>query len=174
MHASIRACLLAMLSLLLVTACAAPALKAPMSPALTIVVVRHAEKTNDDPRDPALSAAGQARALRLATLLRGHELVAAYASDFRRTRQTATPAASSQGIVVTTYDVREPAATFADTLRRTHASGTVLVVGHSNTVPELVAALCGCAVAPIGEDDYGNLYEITFGGPHPSLAQRRY
>src|SRR3546814_13586359 len=63
----------------------------------------------------------------------------------------------------------------AERLRRAHATGTVLVVGHSNTVPGIVSALCGCEVAPIDESDYGNLFEVRIReGAAPVLSQRRY
>ena len=129
---------------------------------LTIVVVRHAEKASDTARDPELSDAGHARARALAAALRDEPLVAAWSSDFRRTRQTAAPAAQAHGLDVRTYDAALPAEEFARQLRRAHASGFVLVVGHSNTVPGIVAALCGCEVDPIDESVYGGRYDVRF------------
>ena len=126
------------------------------------IVVRHAEKASDDPRDPTLSPAGMQRAQRLAQLLEGTSLTAAYATEYRRTQQTAQPVAEARGLVPTAYAASQPAAGFASMLRRTHQGGAVLVVGHSNTVPDIVTALCGCSVDPIGDDDYGNLYRIRF------------
>lgn len=122
--------------------------------AATFVVVRHAEKASDDPKDPALTAAGEARARRLAESLASQRVAAIYATGYRRTRQTAAPTARMHGIGVTTYDARSDATTFASALRRDHARGTVLVVGHSNTVPGIAAALCACAVAPMDESEY--------------------
>lgn len=121
---------------------------------LEVVLVRHAEKHTDDPADPALSDAGQVRAQRLADALRNEPLVAVYSTDYRRTRQTATPTASQHGLPVITYDARQPADTFAAALKQSHPRGTVLVVGHSNTVPAIAAALCGCEVAPMNEREY--------------------
>lgn len=121
----------------------------------TFVIVRHAEKANDDPRDPSLAAEGQARAVRLADSLRDEPLAAVYATGYRRTQQTAQPSAEAHALVVTTYDAAQPVAEFVQQLRRTHASGTVLVVGHSNTAPAIAAALCDCEVVPMGEADYG-------------------
>jgi len=143
--------------------------------AVAFVVVRHAEKTTDDARDPSLSDAGQARAATLATLLQRRDMVAAYATAFRRTQATASPTALAHGVVVTAYDAAEPAVAFAARLRREHASGTVLVVGHSNTVPGIVSALCACEIAPIDESDYGNLYEVRISGnAAPVLVRQRY
>lgn len=137
------------------------------------VVVRHAEKAADDPRDPSLSPAGLVRAAVLAARL-DRDLVAAYATQYRRTQQTARPAAMRNGIVVTTYDAGTPAAEFAARLRSAHPCGTVLVVGHSNTVPAIAAALCGCAVPPMADDEFGTLYRIYSGAHGTRLQRERY
>lgn len=126
----------------------------------TFVVVRHAEKV-DDGSDPSLAPAGQARARALAHRLRGHLLGGAYATGYRRTQETAQPTARSHGMKVTPYDARMPVAEFAAQLRREHRSGTVLVVGHSNTAPEIAAALCACTVAPMGETEFDRLMTVT-------------
>ncbi len=141
----------------------------------TFIVVRHAEKSTDDPRDPDLSDVGKRRADLLAERLRGENLTAAYATQYRRTRQTAAPVADAHGIALMPYDAGESAAAFATRLRAAHRSGTVLVVGHSNTVPAIMAALCDCAVADIDDDDYGNLYRIQLDGQAPlRLQHSRY
>jgi broad specificity phosphatase PhoE len=131
---------------------------------LTFVVVRHAEKATDDPEDPSLSAAGQARAAALAERLRDAPLVAAYATEFRRTQQTAQPTADAHALPVTAYYARGPAKEVAAQWQQAHASGTVLVVGHSNTVPDLVAALCGCVTAPMDDREYDRLSIVRVGG----------
>lgn len=120
----------------------------------TFVLVRHAEKATDDPKDPSLSDAGRARAERLAASFDGVQLTAVYATGYRRTQATAQPTAESHDLPVRTYEAGIPADAFAATLRATHASGTVLVVGHSNTVPAIASALCGCAVAPMRDDEF--------------------
>ena len=142
---------------------------------ITYVVVRHAEKATDDPRDPALSEAGQARAMALARRFADIPLTAAYATAYKRTQQTAAPSAKASGIAVTTYDASRPFSTFVSELRAAHAHGTILIVGHSNTVPAIVAALCACKVSPMGESDYDRLYEVTIDATgRATLAQRTY
>ncbi|WP_051885260.1 histidine phosphatase family protein [Lysobacter antibioticus] len=121
---------------------------------LTYVIVRHAEKSTDDPRDPSLSEAGQARAERLAASLAQAPMRAVYATEYRRTRQTGEPTARAHGLTMTRYDAKQAAAEFAATLRRDHRDGTVLVVGHSNTAPAIAAALCACDVAPMPETEF--------------------
>ncbi len=121
----------------------------------TVILVRHAEKEAGD--DPALTAAGTTRAERLRDMLREAELAAVYATDTRRTRATADPTAAAQGLDTKSYD---PAALdqLAGTLRRNYTGKTVLVVGHSNTTPQLLNALLGSdARLAISEEDYGNL-----------------
>ncbi|WP_165967350.1 SixA phosphatase family protein [Luteimonas aestuarii] len=130
---------------------------------MTFIVVRHAEKAADDPRDPTLNDAGQARAQRLVALLRDEALVAIYATQYRRTRQTATPLATARRLAVTGYDAARSADDFAAALREAHRSGTVLVVGHSNTVPGIVAALCGCTTEAMPESEYDRISRVRIG-----------
>lgn len=127
---------------------------------VTFVVVRHAEKATDDPRDPMLTDAGRARADTLAASLADESLTAVYATAYRRTQQTAAPSASAHGLMVITYDSKQGAADFAAQLKRTHTDGTVLVVGHSNTAPEIAAALCTCAISPMSETEYARRLTI--------------
>jgi broad specificity phosphatase PhoE len=124
---------------------------------LRFVVVRHAEKATDDPRDPSLSAAGQARARWLARRLQGQDLVAVYATGYRRTQQTVAPVAGAHGLAISTYDAAQPFDEFAQALLDAHHAGTVLVAGHSNTVPGIVAALCRCASAAMPEDEFDRI-----------------
>lgn len=137
----------------------------PRAPATTttFVVTRHAQKDDDGTRDPPLSSAGLAHAQSLAKQLADAPLVAVYATSFKRTQQAAQPSATEHGLDVITYDAATPAAQFAARLRASHSRGTVLVVGHSNTVPAIATALCDCAVAPLGEQDYGRIYTIRIG-----------
>ena len=128
---------------------------------VTYVLLRHAEKADDDPRDPSLSAAGVKRAERLAGRLHFAPVVAAYATGYRRTQQTAAPIAKDHRLAVTTYDASQPAAAFANRLRASHDRGTVVIVGHSNTVPAIAAALCGCEIAPTAESEFGRRIDVT-------------
>ena len=130
---------------------------------MTFVVVRHAEKATDDPENPSLSAIGQARAVALAERLRDAPLVAAYATEFRRTQQTAQPTADVHRLPVKAYYARGPANEIAAQWKQSHRGGTVLVVGHSNTVPDLVAALCGSETAPMDEREYDRLSIVRIG-----------
>jgi broad specificity phosphatase PhoE len=167
------------LSLIFIAACASHGgngerAAAAEADGIRFVLVRHAEKASDDPKDPSLSDAGLARAQRLADALADAPLTAAYATAYRRTQSTAAPSAARHGIAVTTYDAAQPAAAFAAGLRETHAEGTVLIVGHSNTVPALAAALCGCEVAPMREDEFDRRIDIRIAvDGRVSMEERR-
>ncbi|MDQ3618248.1 MAG: histidine phosphatase family protein [Pseudomonadota bacterium] len=148
-------CLLLIAATLALSACLSAPTTQPSKPELSFVVVRHAEKRSDHPRDPSLTDAGRARAQRLASSLQTAPVVAVYSTDYRRTRETATPAADAHGLPVIGYDAELAAVTFARQLRSAHSSGTVLIVAHSNTSPDIAAALCGCEVAAMEESEYG-------------------
>ena len=150
---------------------------APSSPSsLTFVVVRHAEKARIDAAnpaaDPSLSEAGHARASRLARVMKRTPPVAVYATRFRRTLQTAQPSATEFGLPVLRYEAQLPAADLARQLRGSHTQGVILVVGHSNTVPGIVAALSGHTVPPMSEDEYGVLYRVDIGPGDEAVLER--
>lgn len=119
-------------------------------------LVRHAEKA-DQSDDPPLTAEGQARAEALARMLRDAGIERIYSSDFQRTRDTAAPLASALGLEVTLYDPKR-LAELASTLLS--SPGRSLVVGHSNTTPELAGLLGGEPGPPISEDEYDRLYVV--------------
>jgi len=167
--------LLACLLLSVLAACGnAPPVK-DADAAVTFVIVRHAEKSSDDARDPSLSEIGKARAQGLARLLADTPLSAAYATGFRRTQQTAQPTADAHDVKIEIYDAKLPATALASQLRKAHAHGTVLVVGHSNTVPEIVTALSGQHVDAMPDDQYDLVYRVGTGPDgKTTLTRDRY
>jgi len=139
-------------------------------PATVVYLVRHAEKV-DESSDPDLSEAGRARAAELARFLGEAGVAAVFSSDFKRTRRTAEPLATTLGLPVETYDPRDPTTT-AHTLRS--RGGTILVVGHSNTVPGLVLALGGGSVSAIEDAEYDRLYIVVLTGNQVTTTLLRY
>ena len=129
----------------------------PGKPAV-IFLVRHAEK-QDATEDPALTEAGQQRARALADLLQDSGVERIYSTDFVRTRETAAPLAGRLGLPVTIYDWEE----LEDLATELRTPGRrSLVVGHSDTTPELVRMLGGDPGAPIDEQsEYDRLYVVT-------------
>ena len=127
----------------------------------TYVVIRHAEKATDDPRDPSLSGEGHARAEHVANRMRFDPLVAVYATGYRRSQQTAAPIARAHGLPVSRYEAAQPAGDVAALLRRRHPLGMVLVVAHSDTMAPIAQALCGCRIEPTLDGEYGRRIAIT-------------
>lgn len=148
-----RTALLAIACTLLAACASSPH---PTADTATFIVVRHAEKV-DASRDPDLSATGNARAQALAAWLDGRALAAVYATEYKRTGQTVGPAAEARGLAITPYPANQPAQDFASRLRAAHPHGAVLIAGHSDTVPDIVAALCSCQVAPMPDHEYDRL-----------------
>jgi broad specificity phosphatase PhoE len=130
----------------------------------TVVLVRHAERAMVTIDDPPLAAAGERRADRLAQMfgdVKGvGRLDAIYVSDTKRAQQTAAPLAARLGMKPMVYPAADVDGT-AKTLLREHRGGRVLIVGHSNTVPALVAKLSGMSVPEIADDEYDNVYVVT-------------
>lgn len=122
--------------------------------AVTLYLVRHAEKENGN--DPGLTAAGARRAADLALLLRDAAIAHVFSSDYRRTRETATPLAVTLGLEVAIYDPHDLAA-LAERLKC--LEGNALVVGHSDTSPDLVRLLGGAA-EPLPEWQYDRVYQV--------------
>jgi broad specificity phosphatase PhoE len=124
--------------------------------ATSLYLVRHGEK-QDVGADPALTACGQARAKALAVVLADIALAAVYSTGYQRTLQTATAVAQSQQLKVSLYDARDADSLIAQ-LRQYQQP--VLIVGHSNTIPQLVSYLSGFNIAPLTEQDYNMLYQV--------------
>ncbi len=130
-----------------------------------VIVIRHAEKESVSAPDPPLSAAGQARAARLAQMFgqpagAGH-LDAIYISSALRNRMTAAPLAARLGIAPLVAPSDDPQG-LARRIVRENRGKRVLVIGHVNTVPNIVAALSGGSdIAPIDENEFGTMYIVA-------------
>ena len=129
-----------------------------------VFLVRHAERADDGgmapEEDPPLSVAGRERAQALASLLEDAGITHVHTSDYQRTRETAAPLAAATGLSASTYDVRD-LGPFAVELLAT--PGRHLVVGHSNSTPELVTALGGDPHGEIATMEYDRLYVLSVG-----------
>jgi broad specificity phosphatase PhoE len=123
-----------------------------------IYLVRHGEKLAG--QDPALSPQGQARANNIAAILHRAGITAIFSTKTVRTQQTAAPLAQRTGLTVQLYDPLAPLA-LVEKVRT--LSGAVLVVGHSNTLPELVRLFGGAPGADIADDEFDRLYQLLPG-----------
>ena len=122
-----------------------------------IFLVRHAEKIDDSDSSP-LTEQGQLRAEKLADLLRDSGVQTIYSSDFVRTRFTAAPLADQLGLEVKIYDHRNLDAFSRQLLS---SPGRYLVVGHSNTTPQLAGLLGGEPGPEIQSQEYDRLYMLA-------------
>ncbi len=122
-----------------------------------VVLVRHGEKIDESP-DAELSDAGRSRARALAAVLKDAGIEKVYSTDYARTRETARPTADALTKPVEIYD-GDGLAAFARSLRAN--GGRALVVGHSDTTPELVKLLGGDPGPSIASDEYDRLYLLT-------------
>ena len=136
---------------------AAPLAAQEPAPATVIYLVRHAEKVSDGSQDPPLSEAGQRRAQTVARMFADAGITAVHTTPTERTRATAAPLAAALGVAPHEYDARDLPALAR---RLAGAGGRHLVVGHSNTTPELVRLLGGTA-DPMAETEYGRMYEVV-------------
>jgi broad specificity phosphatase PhoE len=131
-------------------------------PATSVILVRHAEKAAEPAEDPPLSAAGETRAQALLDLVREAGISAVITTPFARTRDTARPVLDALKLSSEIVDARSAthAQDVANAVRK-HAGKTVLVVGHSNTVPKIIEALGAKAPPPICDQDYDDLYIVS-------------
>lgn len=126
----------------------------------TVILVRHAEKGTDDPKDPELSEAGKQRAQRLAEVLKEIKVDAIYSTPYKRTRNTVAPLAEVKGLSIVTYDPSKKDE--IDQLLQKFSGGTIVVAGHSNTVPGFANYLTGkTEFQNFDDSDYDNLLIVS-------------
>ncbi len=124
-----------------------------------IYLVRHAEKVADGTTDPELTKVGKARACFLAGFFKGKGLTEVRSSDYRRTWDTAGPVARALGIPLSIYDPAELPVLAMDLK---HRNGVPLIVGHSNTTPELARLLGARDVEDMEDSEYDRVIEIIY------------
>jgi phosphohistidine phosphatase SixA len=130
----------------------------------TIYLMRHAEKLSG--KDPELTKIGKQRAQQLATLLKKVNITHIFSTGYKRTFQTAQPLATKLGKEIVFYDPRQ-LKEFAEKLQG--LNGNILVIGHSNTTPELTHLLSKQPIKPLTEMDYGDLYQVILLGDKTNL-----
>jgi broad specificity phosphatase PhoE len=144
-----------------------------MAPAATIIVVRHAERNAGMTPDVLLSPRGEERAKQLANMLKDANIKAVYATEVRRTQQTAEPTAQQfhlKTIIISSKDVDA----LVSGLQALPDDATVLVVGHANTVPLVVERLGG-HVPPLADTEYDRMIVVvTSGKGQPAVVTLRY
>ena len=152
--------LLTMLGALAALAACVTATAEPRPEAAAYYVVRHLH-TPEGARDPDLTAEGHRQAALLGEMLASEAPAAIYVSHYKRTAQTAAPLAARLGLTPIVYD---PADTPALVARVRAGPRPALIVGHSNTVPDIVEQLGGTRPAPLVHEDFGDVWGIGTDG----------
>ena|SRR5689334_5265773 len=124
----------------------------------TVVLVRHADRAPGQKTDE-LSASGAARSRELAHVLEKSGVSAIIHSDTQRAAQTAAPVAAMAGLTPIVLPAKDTAAV-AEEVRK-HPGETLLVIGHSNTVPAIIAALGGPQLPDIDDAEFDNLFVLS-------------
>jgi phosphohistidine phosphatase SixA len=142
-----------------------------------VFLVRHAERADAGMAaakmagaDPELSDAGKTRAAALAALLKDAKITAIFTTEYKRTRDTAQPLAVATGVTAAAVDSKD-AAGLIDRVKA--SAGNVLVVGHSNTVPDIIKALGVSEPVAIPDDQFHNLF-VVIRGAKPTLLRLHY
>lgn len=126
-----------------------------------LYLTRHFEKQADIP-NPELTEQGKKRAIALAEFIAGKNIAHIYSTDYLRTKQTVEPAIQQLELSMSLYDPKQLVDFASELLSKKQ---TALVVGHSNTTPELISLLGGKATK-MTENDYGELFILRISGSH--------
>jgi broad specificity phosphatase PhoE len=141
------------------------------SPVTTIVLVRHAERLNDSDTT-SISEVGIQRAHRLAYSLGVAGVNRIYVSQKKRTRQTAEPTAEALNI----HPIEIPAneiRRYADSVKA-HRGDAILIVGHSDTVPQIIGKLGIKNPPPIPAGEFDNLFIVNLHRFRSTLTHLKY
>jgi len=126
----------------------------------TIFLTRHAEK-QADLGDPSLMPEGLRRAEALSQLSENYDFTGVYSSGFQRTIQTAAPLAQKLALDINTNIGAMDYQTYLEDVLENHKGGSVLIVGHNNTIPELINFIMDKRIiGTIPHEDYSNLFKI--------------
>src|SRR5215470_2299248 len=125
-----------------------------------IFIVCHAEKASPGDKDPELSPDGKKRADALARILKDSQITSVFVTEFKRTQETAAPTARATQISPTVVPANDIGA-LVEKLRA--LNGNALVVGHGNTIPDLLKALGIVTSVSIPNDDYAEILAVLLG-----------
>ena len=141
----------------------------------TFFIVRHAEKVNSPSMsvDVPLTESGKQRAEALKAMLRNEHITAIYSTNYNRTKATVLPLAEDRNLRIQLYDPRDTS--FVTRLKHI-TKGNILVVGHSNTVDDIVNRLSGARTVPGDLDDnqYGDLFIIRIKGNKATVEKKHF
>jgi broad specificity phosphatase PhoE len=145
-------------------------LAAAVDAAPVVYIVRHAEKATTGGKDPDLSLNGQKRADALARILKDSQITSVFVTEFKRTQETAAPTARAAQVSPTVVPANDVPWLVAK-LRALNSNA--LVVGHGNTIPDLVKALGIATPISIPDDDYTEILVVSLADP-PQMLRLHY
>ncbi len=138
---------------------------------ITVYLVRHAERADEPRQDPPLTEKGTARAQELARILGNSNIKAIITSQFSRTKLTAEPLAKQANVVVTSITlslspsnprmISEQSTAEVTNKILERGGESVLVVGHSNSIPDVIKKLGGDVSPAIDEKRFDDLFVVT-------------
>ena len=134
----------------------------------TIIIVRHAEKGTGP--NPMLAPAGEKRAKKLAAMLSATHLDAVFSTDTTRTKETVKNCANQAHLAISVYP---PTKNLIKEILETMTGKTVLVAGHSNTVPQMLID-AGLKNPPNIDMEYDNIFIVCHSGSQFSVTQLKY
>ena len=123
--------------------------------------IRHAEKDRSDStnKNPSLTIQGLERANKWALFFKDKNIAAVYSTNYIRTQQTALPIAKEQNIEIISYTAKE---LISEKFIANNKGKNIVIVGHSNTTPELVNSLLGeRKYKDIADSENNNLFLVT-------------
>jgi broad specificity phosphatase PhoE len=144
----------------------------PLFAATTVIVVRHAESVQGG-EDPPLTEAGTARAKALAEALKNANIAAVFVTKYARSKDTAQFVVAQTKAPVFIVEAKAYG-DLAAKIRSGYANKTVLVVGHSNTVPEIVKELTGAEYPQIKHEDNSPMFIVTIDEERKSVIAAQY
>lgn len=128
----------------------------------TVIFARHADiDLPPTSSDPVLNAAGVTRAAELAHVVDAAHVASVFTSKLRRTKLTAAPLATRLGL---RPENAPPPAELARQVLAGELGAVIMVVGHSDTIPAMIAALGVVAPPTISEREFDNLFLVTVAG----------
>ena len=138
----------------------------------TYYISRHAERAGTMSSDPQLTSEGEKQALDLRDYLRGKNIKAVYSTNFARTKATAKPTSDLYSVPITIYNPAQ-GTNLVDSLKSVNKNN-ILIVGHSNTVDDLVNRLTGASnMTDLPETEYGSLFIVKKKGSNYSFEKNK-
>jgi broad specificity phosphatase PhoE len=140
-------------------------------PVTTVILIRHGERKVPTPAnpDPHLNTAGKARAKTLIHVVGQSGIKAVFRSHFVRAKETAQPLATHLGLSPIEMDEALP---IKNVILSNYASQTVLVIGHGDTVPDLIKRLGAGSVPVIDDGEFDNLFVVKVFSPNRATLTR--